>query len=88
MMFKGGALEQDYNFVDYLFGDPGNPTHARYYLADDHVSVDLPNLPANATIEQAREAFPVGVLQYLQRRFNTVHVLTRDGYRELWAISA
>ena len=42
MMFSGSRLEQDYNFIDYFFGDPGEPIRARYYLLDDEVSVAMP----------------------------------------------
>ncbi|MFS2109590.1 hypothetical protein ACCC88_07880 [Sphingomonas sp. Sphisp140] len=84
MMYDHGELQQDYNFIDYLFGDPAEPVHARHYLGDRHVSVDLPSLRTDATLAQARAVFPDDILRYLQRRFDTVEVLTGEGYRELW----
>ncbi|ATY33759.1 hypothetical protein [Sphingomonas psychrotolerans] len=85
MMFNDGELEQDYNFIDYFFGDPDAPIRARHYLHDEHVSVVLPSLPSNVTLAQVGAFFPSDTLQYLQRRFASVQVLTAEGYSELWA---
>ena len=40
---RGSQLEQDYNFIDYWFGDPASPIRARYYLrSEESVGVILP----------------------------------------------
>ncbi|MCH7861889.1 hypothetical protein ACQKOH_21645 [Sphingomonas sp. NPDC092331] len=85
MMFDHGELVQDYNFLDYFFGDPAAPVRARHYLGERSVAAYLPGLPEDANLAQARAAFPEDVLRYLQRRFNAVEVLTGEGYCELWA---
>lgn len=84
MMFDAGSLVQDYNFIDYWFGTPDGPVHARYYLHDDHISVDLPAIAAFGTLDNARAAFPTDTLNYLQWRFGAILVLTQEGYKELW----
>lgn len=82
----GDELTQDYNFIDYFFGDPSDPTHARHYLLDDHVSVDLPTASKVIALQDARKAFPPDILCYLQKRFPKIKVLVAEGYKELWSI--
>ena len=84
MMFNHGGLEQDYNFIDYFFGDADDPIHARYYLKDDHVSVDLPKAGRVQTLNDAQSAFPTDALAYLQKRFLRIDVLVAEGYTEFW----
>ncbi len=85
---RGTEVEQDYNFIDYWFGDPANPVRARYYLRNDEsVAVHLPSdASSRFTLEEVRARFPAGVLCYLQRRFSRVDVLLEGGYRELWSL--
>jgi hypothetical protein len=85
---RGAGLEQDYNFIDYWFGDPGNPIRARYYLRrDESVAVDLPGDAATRlSLEEIRARFPADVLCYLQSRFDRIEVHVADGYQELWAL--
>jgi hypothetical protein len=85
---RGRGLEQDYNFIDYWFGDPGSPIRARYYLrSDESVSVNLPGDAATRlSLAEIRARFPADVLCYLQRRFDRIEVLVADGYQELWAL--
>jgi hypothetical protein len=84
MMFDHGALVQDYNFIDYFFGDEAKPIRARHYLGDDHVSVSYEsNVPAKTTAEAASH-LPAEVLAYLQHRFNRIDVLMAEGYQEIW----
>lgn len=84
MMFDHGELVQDYNFLDYFFGDPAAPVRARHYLGERSVAVYLPGLPEDANLAQARAAFPEDALRYLRRRFHAIEVLTGEGYCELW----
>ncbi|MGQ0661596.1 hypothetical protein [Sphingosinicella sp.] len=83
---RGGQLEQDYNHIDYWFGDPSHPIRARYYFRhDESVQVDLPADAGNRfSLAEVRERFPADILCYLQRRFDRIEVLVEDGYRELW----
>ena len=84
---RGAGLEQDYNFIDYWFGDPANPIRARYYLrGDESVGIILPGgAGERLALDEIRRRFPADVLCYLQRRFDRIEVLVADGYRELWA---
>jgi hypothetical protein len=86
---RGPDLEQDYNFIDYWFGDPASPIRARYYLRNEEsVGVILPgDAGQRLSLAEVRERFPADVLCYLQRRFEKIEVLVTDGYRELWARS-
>lgn len=84
---KGGALEQDYNFIDYWFGPPSEAMKARFYFkSDDAVSVVLPGDTENLSLAMARKRIPAGVLCYLQKRFDRIEVLVAQGYVELWSL--
>lgn len=84
VIFNHGELEQDYNFIDYFFGDTDDPIHARHYLKDDHVLVDLPKVSRVNALKDAQGAFPRDVLAYLQKRFARIDVLVAEGYEEFW----
>jgi hypothetical protein len=80
------GLVQDYNFIDYWFGQPASPIHARHYLGDNHVYVDVPVAEGERlSIETVQAYFPSDVLCYLQKRFDRIEVLVDGGYRELWS---
>lgn len=83
---QNAEVVQDYNFIDYWFGDPAHPIRARYYLRDDEsVLVDLPgDAGERFSLEEIRSRFPSDVLCYLQRRFDRITVLVDGGYEELW----
>jgi hypothetical protein len=84
MMFDGDQLQQDYNFIDYWFGDPAAPYRARHYLGDDEVSIFLTEKDGiPITVEAALTLLPNDVLDYCRRRFGVVKVLTQDGYVEI-----
>ncbi|MBX3563339.1 MAG: hypothetical protein KF730_02065 [Sphingomonas sp.] len=86
LLFKGDQVEQDYNFIDYWFGEPARPIHARHYLRDERVTVDLPTPEGvSMSLDQLRAAFPPEILCYLQKRFDQIEVRTDDGYVELWS---
>lgn len=86
LMMSGDQVEQDYNFIDYWFGDPALPVLARHYLDDRHVSVELPIEEGQSlSINEAKEAFPNQVLSYLQRRFDSIEVLVDTGYQTIWS---
>jgi hypothetical protein len=82
----GDELVQDYNFIDYEFGDPARPLRARHYLNEDSVFVDLPG-ERPATLALAQAAFPPDLLCYFQKRFPVIEVLVADGYKEIWSLS-
>jgi hypothetical protein len=84
MMFDHGALVQDYNFIDYFFGDPEKPIRARHYLGDDHISVSYAGDTPAKTKEAAKRHVPEAVLAYLQHRFNRIDVMMAEGYQEIW----
>lgn len=84
LMVDAGQIAQDYNFIDYWFGDPAAPVTARYYLGDDEISVDLPSGDRSLTLVEAKAAFPRDVLLYLQKRFGTIRVLVDTGYEVIW----
>ena len=79
LMMDGGELVQDYDFIDYWFGDPVAPITARHYLGSHEVSVVLPDR------RSAQATVPPPVLRYLQRRFAEVKLLTTAGYVTVWA---
>ena len=82
----GQEVVQDYNFIDYWFGDPASPLHARHYLRDDGVFVTLPHEAGEKlTLDEVRARFPSDVLCYLQKRFDRIEVLLQDGYQEIWS---
>jgi hypothetical protein len=84
MMFEGDGLMQDYNFIDYLFGDPAHPVRGRHYLGDDGVSISLPNTVAiQETCAAALALLPDDILHYFQRRFGRVSIMTTQGYADL-----
>jgi hypothetical protein len=86
MMFDGGALVQDYNFIDYFFGDPKHPICGRHYIGDSHVSISFAgSVPLEATPQSAASHVPHEVLRYFRRRFPSVSILTAEGYLELSA---
>jgi hypothetical protein len=85
MMFDHGALVQDYNFIDYFFGDPAQPIRARHYLGDDHISVSYESDVPAKTKEQAERHLPAEVLAYLRHRFSRIDVMMADGYKEIWS---
>ena len=83
---QGAQLQQDYNFIDYWFGNPAFPVRARHYLRADGVSVSLPAGDGQQwTLEAARSALPPEILCYLQKRFDRIEILVEDGYAELWS---
>ena len=85
MMFDGGGLVQDYNFICYWFGDPEHPVRARHYFGDAHIGIALPdNVAVQATADGAAKLLPPGVLNYCQRRFAAVTIMTREGYADVW----
>ena len=80
-----GQLEQDYNLINYWFGDPAAPIQARHYLGSYEVSVILPGAAeSGVSLDEAKAAMPDGVLCYLQTRFAKVDVLTASGYEAVW----
>jgi hypothetical protein len=80
-----GQLEEDYNFINYWFGEPAAPIQARHYLGSDEVSVILPGVAGKGvSLDEAKAAMPDGVLCYLQTRFAKVDVLTASGYEAVW----
>lgn len=80
-----GQLAQDYNFINYWFGDPAAPIHARHYLGSNEVSVILPGAGGRGlSLDEAKAAIPAGVLCYLQTRFAKIDVLTTSGYETVW----
>lgn len=84
---QGGALEEDYNFIVYWFGNPATPIQARHYLKSDEVSIIL--LAARGgeiDLAKAKEAIPSEVMCYLQKRFSKIDVLTSNGYEEVWSV--
>jgi hypothetical protein len=84
MMFVGGGLMQDYNFIDSLFGDPEHPVRGRHYLGDDGVSISLPDtLEIQETCAAALALLPDDILHYFQRRFGRVSIMTTQGYADI-----
>jgi hypothetical protein len=84
MMYEGDALMQDYNFIDYLFGDPAHPVRGRHYLGDDGVTISLPDTVAiQDTCEAALAFLPEDILRYFQRRFRRVGIMTSQGCVDL-----
>jgi hypothetical protein len=84
MMFEGDRLKQDYNFIDYLFGDPEHPVRGRHYLGDDGVSIFLPDtVGIQKTVAAALMLLPKDILHYFQRRFGRVSIMTTEGYVEI-----
>jgi hypothetical protein len=81
---SNGELEQDYNFIDYWFGEPSSPIQARHYLGDDSVNLILPT--AEISLEQAKAYTPPETVCYLQKRFSRIDILTDAGYEEFWSI--
>lgn len=87
LIVNGGQVEQDYNFIDYWFGDPDQPVRARHYLSDWDVSIILPQHgEAALPVEQAKAAVPPNVLLYLQKRFGAIRVLADSGYETIWRL--
>lgn len=84
LMMNHGIVEQDYNFIDYWFGDPADPVTARYYLGAAEISVALSANGAPMSLADARMALPPAILLYLQKRFETIRVLVATGYEILW----
>jgi hypothetical protein len=84
MMFEGDGLMQDYNFIDYLFGDPEHPVRGRHYLGDDGVCIFLPDtVEIPATTKAALTLLPQDILHYFQRRFGRVSIMTNEGYADI-----
>jgi hypothetical protein len=84
MMFSGGQLEQDYNFLDYRFAGGEGGISARAYLYGlSEVSLELGGA-APQTAQEALALVPEPVLRYLQKRYGTIKVLTRRGHETLW----
>ncbi len=63
-MMNGDQVDQDYNFIDYLFGDPSNPILARMYL-------DSPR-EISVSREGGLDEIPESVMVYLKKRFHEV----------------
>ncbi|MEO1731253.1 MAG: hypothetical protein AAFR64_11005 [Pseudomonadota bacterium] len=75
-MMNGEQVEQDYNFIDYLFGETKEPIVARMYLDEtDAVTVSTAG---------KSDSIPDGVLLYLKKRFREVHVLGEHGSVKVW----
>lgn len=85
---EGDAVVQNYNFIDYWFGEPAAPIRARFYLDErGKVGVIFPgSADGPLSLAQARERMPANVLCYLQRRFDRIEVLATEGYELLWSI--
>ena len=86
MIYLGrDAPEQDYNFIDYYFGDAAKPVTARHYLgpyrASLEVYVDLSEYGDPQNAEAAQRAMPAGMLAYLQKRFDEITY----GDIEIWS---
>jgi hypothetical protein len=87
MIYDGAALQQDYNFIDYYFGDEADPITARHYLRDPEAMIDLPQSAGNASsVDEARTLIDPAILAYFQRRFRQISVMTAEGYEPLWRI--
>lgn len=82
----GDELTQDYNFLDYWFGEPAFPIRVRYYFRNDEgVQIILPgSIQTPLSLAEARERMPSDVMCYLQRRFDRIEVLVAEGYELLW----
>jgi hypothetical protein len=89
LIYDGGRLEQDYNFIDYYFGDPTAPVQARHYLDSHEVTIDPPertHLPQTA--DEAALLLDPAIIRYFKKRFRSVLILTADAYQELWCQTA
>lgn len=67
---EAGEVEQDYNFLDYDFGDGWV---ARLYL-DEPMAVGL----------RRTGSPPEPMLRYLRERFDVIRQLGCNGYRPIW----
>lgn len=83
--YEGTELQQDYNFINYLFGDESDPLYARHYLNSREVSIILPESAGifESSIEAQKSISP-SVLCYLKKRFSKGSVLLEDGYMNIW----
>jgi hypothetical protein len=80
LLMEGDAIENDYNYLLYRFGDPAAPLVARHYLGEAHVSLVLPGPTQPRSGAEASARIPPAVLGWLRQRFEAVQVLTAAGY--------
>jgi hypothetical protein len=77
-------LEQDYNFIDYVFGSGEGAVTARHYLGDWDVKIDRPMSSAAAAdaVAEAQKIDPA-ILGYFQKRFRSISIMIKQGYEAL-----
>ncbi|HTH96849.1 MAG TPA: hypothetical protein VL574_05485 [Stellaceae bacterium] len=80
-----GDLDQRYNYIDYHFVQDGMTALARAYCDSmRRASLYGPYKDQERATGAVAEAFQTAIMGYLQRRFDTIQVLGRDGYETVW----
>jgi hypothetical protein len=87
IIYHEGKLEQNYNFIDYYFGDASDPLRARAYMDENEAKIILPETTTiPETLSAARAQVDIAVLQYLQKRYRQISIMTAQGYEYLWSV--
>lgn len=87
IIYIDGRLEQDYNFIDYIFEDGLNAITARYYLDENEIKISFPDeTPTFSSAELAAAHIKPAILLYFKKRFRTISIVTSEGYETLWKI--
>jgi hypothetical protein len=85
VIYIDGRLEQDYNFIDYVFGNGPSQVSARFYLDEVEVKIGLTEgAKVYSSAKAAGEHLDPKILLYFQKRFRSIAIITSNGYETLW----